>query len=165
MQDRILPLVKKRLILCTFLIVTETEVGAAHPFSGEKLSSVLTLYRYREDIENAIAQVNAITAYQGQGHTCGIHSQNDDHIMAVALATKTGRVMVNQNLNEGAGSLRNGLPYTLSLSCGTWGGNITTENINARHMINLTWVSRPIATRTLDETLLFSQHWNKYGQC
>jgi sulfoacetaldehyde dehydrogenase len=84
--------------------------------------------------------------------------------MALALGTKTGRVLVNQNLNEGAGSPRNGLPYTLSLSCGTWGGNITTENVNARHFINLTWVSRPIAARPIDEPSLFREHWDQYGK-
>jgi sulfoacetaldehyde dehydrogenase len=83
--------------------------------------------------------------------------------MALAFQTRTGRVMINQNLNEGAGSPRNGMPYTLSLSCGTWGGNITTENVNARHMVNLTWVSRPISPRSLDEAVLFAEHWQKYG--
>jgi sulfoacetaldehyde dehydrogenase len=80
------------------------------------------------------------------------------------MQTKTGRVMVNQSLNEGAGSPRNGLPYTLSLSCGTWGGNITTENVNARHMINLTWVSRPIQPRPIDENSLFEMHWQKHSR-
>jgi len=147
-----------------FLVVEEDSVGPDHPFSGEKLSVVLTLYRYEGGIENAVRLVNAITNYQGRGHTCGIHTRSDDHVMALALGTKTGRVLVNQNLNEGAGSLRNGLPYTLSLSCGTWGGNITTENVNARHLINLTWVSRPIAARLINEQSLFQEHWGRYGK-
>lgn len=149
---------------CGYLIVEETGTGPEFPFSGEKLSSVLALYKYSGEIDNAIDQVNAITDYQGQGHTCGIHSETEENIMAVALNTQTGRVMVNQNLNEGAGSPRNGLPYTLSLSCGTWGGNITTENVNARHMINETWVSRPVTPRTIDENSLFSEHWDKHGR-
>lgn len=149
---------------CTCLIVEESGAGPDHPFSGEKLSSVLALYQYDGGIGNAIKQVNAITDYQGQGHTCGIHTSNDENVMALAMSTKTARVMVNQNLNEGAGSPRNGMPYTLSLSCGTWGGNITTENVNARHMINLTWVSRPIQPRSLDEKALFDSHWQKYGR-
>jgi sulfoacetaldehyde dehydrogenase len=149
---------------CSCLIVEENGVGPEHPFSGEKLSPVLSLYRYAGGIDNAINQVNAITDYQGHGHTCGIHTLNDDHAMALAMQTKTGRVMVNQSLNEGAGSPRNGLPYTLSLSCGTWGGNITTENVNARHMINLTWVSRPIQPRPIDENSLFERHWQKYSR-
>jgi len=74
--------------------------------------------------------------------------------------------MVNQDLNEGAGSPRNGMPYTLSLSCGTWGGNITTENVNVRHFLNYTWVSRltdPNGTPGTDEAL-FADIWKKYGK-
>lgn len=147
-----------------FLVVEEDGVGPEHPFSGEKLSVVLALYRYDGAIGNAVERVNAITQYQGHGHTCGIHTRCDEHVMALALGTKTARVMVNQSLNEGAGSPRNGMPYTLSLSCGTWGGNITTENVNARHLVNLTWVSRPITARLVDEQALFREHWEIYGK-
>lgn len=150
----------------TFLIVKEDGVGPEHPFSGEKLSVVLALYRYEGSIQQAVDQVNAITGYQGLGHTCGIHTSEDSHVEALANGTRTARVMVNQNLNEGAGSPRNGMPYTLSLACGTWGGNITTENINAGHFINLTWVSRvthPDATPPNPERL-FASHWARYGQ-
>ncbi|HYE34317.1 aldehyde dehydrogenase family protein [Methylocaldum sp.] len=147
----------------SFLIVEETGVGYEHPFSGEKLSVVLALYRYAGGIESAIAHVNEITRYQGMGHTCGIHSQNEESILALAMQTKTGRVMVNQNLNEGAGSPRNGMPYTLSLSCGSWGGNITTENVNVRHFFNLTWVSRPVAPRSISVDSVFREHIAKYG--
>ena len=149
---------------CGFLMVEETGAGPEYPFSGEKLSSVLALYKYAGGIDQAIHLVNAIIDYQGQGHTCGIHSGSEENIAALAMKTKTGRVMVNQNLNEGAGSPRNGLPYTLSLSCGTWGGNITTENVNARHMINETWVSRPITPRNIDEESLFSEYRQKFGK-
>ena len=147
-----------------FLIVEEDGSGPDHPFSGEKLSVVLALYRYEGGIDNAVKQVNAITDYQGRGHTCGIHTRDDSHAMALAFGTRTARVMVNQNLNEGAGSPRNGLPYTLSLSCGTWGGNITTENVNARHLVNLTWVSRPIEPRFISEEALFREHWDAFGK-
>jgi len=147
-----------------FLVVEDDGVGPDHPFSGEKLSVVLTLYRYEGGIENAVRLVNAITNYQGRGHTCGIHTRSEEHVLTLAHGTKTGRVLVNQNLNEGAGSPRNGLPYTLSLSCGTWGGNITTENVNARHFINLTWVSHPIAARLINEQSLFRDHWDRYGR-
>jgi sulfoacetaldehyde dehydrogenase len=149
---------------CRFLVVEERGTGPEHPFSGEKLSVVLALYRYEGGIENAVGIVNAIIQYQGHGHTCGIHTRSDEHVMALALGTKTARVMVNQSLNEGAGSPRNGMPYTLSLSCGTWGGNITTENVNARHLVNLTWVSRPIAARQIDEQSLFKDYWDFFGK-
>ena len=150
----------------TFLVVEEDGVGPEHPFSGEKLCVVLALYRYRGAIQAAVDQVNAITAYQGLGHTCGIHTSSDAHVDALAFGTRTARVMVNQNLNEGAGSPRNGLPFTLSLACGTWGRNITTENINCRHFVNLTWVSRviPDAPPPPTDEELFSAHWAKHGK-
>jgi sulfoacetaldehyde dehydrogenase len=150
----------------SFLIVEEDGVGPSHPFSGEKLSVVLTFYRYSAgSIDDAIDLVNAITGYQGLGHTCGIHTANEAHVEALAMRTRTARVMVNQDLNEGAGSPRNGMPYTLSLSCGTWGGNITTENVNVRHFMNLTWVSRLVNPKGVPPTddALFAGHWAKHG--
>jgi sulfoacetaldehyde dehydrogenase len=149
---------------CPMLLVEETGAGPDHPFSGEKLSVVLALYRYEGGIGAATDVVNAITSYQGLGHTCGIHTSSDANVEQLALATRTARVLVNQNLNEGAGSPRNGLPFTLSLSCGTWGGNITTENVNARHFVNLTWVSRPIEPKTISEEALFAAHWQAHGR-
>ncbi len=148
----------------SFLLIEEAAVGKDHPFSGEKLSVVLTIYLYSDGIENAVDLVNKVTNYQGLGHTCGIHSTSEANIDYVAHNTKTARVMVNQNLNEGAGSPRNGLPYTLSLACGTWGGNITTENVNVRNFLNLTWVSRTIPPRTISEERLFEKYWNKFGK-
>ena len=147
----------------SFLMVEEDGTGPEHPFSGEKLSVVLSVYRYSGDIAQAVDIVNAITAYQGLGHTCGIHTTDDAHVDALAFGTRTARVLVNQNLNEGAGSARNGLPFTLSLSCGTWGGNITTENVNARHFVNLTWVSRTIPPHPVTDEDLFAVHWERYG--
>ncbi len=149
---------------CPMLLVEDDGTGPEHPFSGEKLSVVLAVYRYQGGISAAAELVNAITAYQGLGHTCGIHTSSDSNVDELARKTRTARVLVNQNLNEGAGSARNGLPVTLSLSCGTWGGNITTENVNARHFINLTWVSRPIAAKAISEDALFAGHWHKYGK-
>jgi sulfoacetaldehyde dehydrogenase len=149
---------------CPMLLVQDDGAGPDHPFSGEKLSVVLALYRYDGGIDAAADQVNAITSYQGLGHTCAIHTSSDANVDRLAMTTRTARVLVNQNLNEGAGSPRNGLPFTLSLSCGTWGGNITTENVNARHFVNLTWVSRPIPAHPVTEEELFAAHWRAHGR-
>ncbi|HTT55214.1 MAG TPA: aldehyde dehydrogenase family protein [Streptosporangiaceae bacterium] len=149
---------------CPMLLVEEDGTGPGHPFSGEKLSVVLAVYKYQGGIGAAAGLVNEITAYQGLGHTCGLHTSSDANVDELARRTRTARVLVNQNLNEGAGSVRNGLPFTLSLSCGTWGGNITTENVNARHFMNLTWVSRPIEPKVISEEALFAAHWNAYGR-
>ena len=73
----------------TFLIVEEDGTGPEHPFSGEKLSVVLALFRYAGGIDAAIDLVNRITGYQGLGHTCGIHTSSDANVEALAMRTKT----------------------------------------------------------------------------
>jgi sulfoacetaldehyde dehydrogenase len=129
----------------TFFIVPETGAGPDYPFSGEKLSVVMALYKVK-DIDTAIALTNEIQAYQGQGHSCGIYSSNDDNIMRLAFATKTSRVMVNQpQAASNSGNLWNGMRQTFSLGCGSWGGNGTNNNITWRDLINETWVSKPLA--------------------
>lgn len=128
-----------------FLIVPETGAGPDYPFSGEKLSMVMALYRVA-DIDAAIAKTNEIQAYQGQGHSCGLYSNSDENIMKLANATKTSRVMVNQPQSaSNSGNLWNGMRQTFSLGCGSWGGNGTNNNISWRDLINETWVSKPLA--------------------
>jgi len=140
-----------------FIMIEETGIGPDYPFSGEKLSVVLTLYKYKE-FHEAIDKVNEITSYQGKGHSCGIHSTNDEHIRELALKTYTSRVMVRQpQCLANSGAWTNGMPMTLSLGCGTWGGNISSENISWKHLLNTTWVSYPIPeTQPNDEELFGS---------
>lgn len=129
-----------------FLIVPETGAGPDYPFSGEKLTVTMALYKV-EDIDEAIEMTNRIQAYQGQGHSCGIYSNNDDNILKLALATRTSRVMVNQPQSaSNSGNLWNGMRQTFSLGCGSWGGNSINHNITWRDLINETWISRPLAT-------------------
>ncbi len=128
-----------------FFIVPETGAGPDYPFSGEKLSVVMTLYKAK-DIDDAIRLTNEIQAYQGQGHSCGIYSRSDENILKLANATKTSRVMVNQpQAASNSGNLWNGMRQTFSLGCGSWGGNSTNNNITWRDLINETWVSKPLA--------------------
>jgi len=128
-----------------FYIVPEDGFGPEHPFSGEKLSVIMALYRAK-DIDHAIQLTNDIQAYQGQGHSCGIYSQSDENIMKLADTTHTSRVMVNQpQAASNSGNLWNGMRQTFSLGCGSWGGNGTNHNISWRDLINETWVSKPLA--------------------
>ncbi len=128
-----------------FLIIPETGTGPDHPFSGEKMTVSMALYRAK-DIDDAIALTNRIQAYQGQGHSCGIYSQSDANIMKLANGTRTSRVMVNQPQSaSNSGNLWNGMRQTFSLGCGSWGGNGTNNNITWRDLINETWVSKPLA--------------------
>lgn len=129
-----------------FFIVPETGAGPDHPFSGEKMTVTMALYRAK-DIDEAIELTNRIQAYQGQGHSCGIYSQSDENIMKLAMATRTSRVMVNQpQAPSNSGNLWNGMRQTFSLGCGSWGGNGTNNNITWRDLINETWVSKPLKT-------------------
>ncbi len=128
-----------------FLIVPEENWGPDYPFSGEKLTVTMTLYRAR-DIDHAIEITNGVQAYQGRGHSCGIYSTSDENIMKLANATFTSRVMVNQPQSaSNSGNLWNGMRQTFSLGCGSWGGNSTNNNITWRDLINETWVSKPLA--------------------
>lgn len=129
-----------------FFIIPETGHGPDHPFSGEKMTVAMALYRAK-DIDEAIKLTNDIQSYQGQGHSCGIYSQSDANIMKLANATRTSRVMVNQPQSaSNSGNLWNGMRQTFSLGCGSWGGNGTNNNITWRDLINETWVSKPLAT-------------------
>ena len=128
----------------TFFIVPETCYGPEHPFSGEKLSVVLTVYKVK-NIDEAIALTNNVQAYQGSGHSCGIYSKNRDYIMNLAHATKTSRAIVNQPQGlSNSGNLWNGMRQTLSLGCGSWGGNATNNNITWCDLINESWVAFPL---------------------
>jgi sulfoacetaldehyde dehydrogenase len=128
-----------------FIIVPYDGVGPDYPFSGEKLSAVMAFYKVT-DINEAVALTNAIQEYQGMGHSCGIYSTSDDNIITLASGTKTSRVMVNQpQAPSNSGNLWNGMRQTFSLGCGSWGGNSTNENINWKHLVNITWVSKPLA--------------------
>lgn len=139
----------------TFFMVEETGIGPDYLFSGEKLSVVTTLYKYKE-FKEAIDKVNAITNYHGRGHSCGIHSFNQDRIEELSLKTKTSRVMVRQpQCLANSGAWTNGMPMTLTLGCGTWGGNISSENINWKQLINITWVSSPIEDNMPTDEELF----------
>ena len=128
-----------------FLIVPETGTGPDYPFSGEKLTVTMALYKVR-NIDEAIELTNSIQAYQGQGHSCGIYSYNEHNIMKLAMATRTSRVMVNQpQAASNSGNVWNGMRQTFSLGCGSWGGNGINHNITWRDLINETWVSKPLA--------------------
>jgi sulfoacetaldehyde dehydrogenase len=128
----------------SFFIVPETGFGPEFPFSGEKLSVTMALYKAK-DIDEAIELTNGIQGYQGRGHSCGIYSTSDENIMKLADQTYTSRVMVNQPQSaSNSGNLWNGMRQTFSLGCGSWGGNATNSNISWRDLINETWVSKPL---------------------
>ena len=142
----------------TFLIVPETSIGRQHPFSTEKLGPVLAVFKYEGEFEHALEKVRAIFNTAGRGHSCGIYSFDDAHIHRLALMAPVSRIMVRQiQSRSNAGTFTNGMPMTSSLGCGTWGGNVTNENISLKHYMNVTWVSRPIPEDRPTDQELFGE--------
>jgi sulfoacetaldehyde dehydrogenase len=147
-----------------FLMVEEEGIGVAFPFSGEKLSPVLTVYRFR-DFEDAIGKVNRILEVQGRGHSCGIHTKDEDHVAKLAHAVKVARVLVNQAHCIGnGGDFSNGLSFTLSMGAGTWGGNSTCDNITYKHLLNITRISRVIKAKIPTEEEMWGDYLRRYGK-
>ena len=143
----------------TFIIVNEDHIGKAHRFSGEKLSPVLAIFKY-SGFDRLLTMVSEIFEVGGKGHSVGIASFDDDHIHRLASMAPVSRIMVRQpNVRGNAGSFTNGMPQTASLGCGTWGGNITSENISVKHYMNTTWVSRPIPEDKPDEREILGEFY------
>jgi sulfoacetaldehyde dehydrogenase len=138
--------------------------GEAHPFSGEKLSPVLTLYTAR-DFEDAKRIVGRIYAFQGAGHSVGLHGTLAERALDLGLHLPVSRVIVNQaHCIATGGSFDNGLPFSLSMGCGTWGKNNFSDNMNYRHYLNITRISRPIAERVPTEEEVFGALFARYGR-
>ncbi len=145
-----------------FLMVeNQGQIGPQHKFSKEKLTTLMALYHF-ETFDDALETVSQIYNTGGKGHSCGIYSHNDDHIDRLARLAPVSRMMVRQPQSKAnAGAWTNGMPMTSSLGCGIWGGNITNENVTMKHMMNYTWVSRPIPEDRPSEPDLFGEF---YGQ-
>lgn len=144
-----------------FIIVKGDGIGKEYPFSGEKLTTLLAVYKYEGEFENALNMMRGIYEVGGKGHSCGIYSFNNDHIHRLGLAAPVSRIMVRQPQSKAnAGSFTNGMPMTSSLGCGTWGGNVVSENVNLKHYMNYTWVSKPIPEDKPSDEELFGEYYD-----
>lgn len=133
-------------------------------FSEEKLCPVLTLWKYKT-FDEAVDILVRLTTVSGTGHSCGIHTNTQAYIERLGLEMKTSRIMVNQpQAPANGGNFFNGMPSTTTLGCGTWGGNITTENINYKHFLNLTWVSKLIPVVKPSDDEMWGEFFGKYGK-
>lgn len=144
-----------------FIIVIGDGIGKQHLFSGEKLTTLLAIHKYTGDFDNALKAVQAIYEVGGKGHSVGIYSFNEEHIHKLALMAPVSRIMVRQPQSKAnAGSFTNGMPMTSSLGCGTWGGNIVSENVHLKHYLNTTWVSSPIPEDKPSDAELFGEFYD-----
>ena len=147
-----------------FLVEDGLTVGKDSPFSDEKLSLALTVYRAK-DFAAAKAHVQNVLDFVGMGHSVGIHTKDQAHATELAEDLRVVRVLVNQAHTFGnGGSFDNGLNFTLTMGCGTWAGNSISENLNYKHFINITHLVRTIPEDKPSEDDLFGAYWDKYGK-
>ena len=124
------------------LLVKETGVGDDYPFSKEKLSPILTYYTVK-DKEEGIDLAEKLIEYGGMGHSAVIHSENRETILEFSERVKAGRVIVNSPSTHGAiGDIYNTNMPSLTLGCGTFGGNSTTDNVSSVNLINIKRVAK-----------------------
>jgi sulfoacetaldehyde dehydrogenase len=143
-----------------FIFVHGDGIGKQHPFSSEKLTTLLAVYKY-QGFDQALEMMRGIYEVGGKGHSCGIYSFNPDHIHRLAMAAPVSRIMVRQPQSKAnAGAFNNGMPMTSSLGCGTWGGNVVSENVHLKHYMNTTWVSVPIKEDKPSDAELFGSFYD-----
>jgi sulfoacetaldehyde dehydrogenase len=160
---RLAGLTRPATLAAQFLMVEESGTGRGHPFSGEKLSPVLAVYRAR-DFDAAVAVAAAVYDYQGKGHSVGLHTRVDAQALRLGVELPVARVIVNQaHCIATGGSYDNGLPFSLSMGCGTWGRNSFSDNMNYRHFLNITRISRVIPAREPSEQDLFGAYVARHG--
>ncbi len=145
----------------SFVLVEEPNPGPERPLTGEKLSLVLTVYR-AADFDDAIDIAEQVLDVQGVGHSCGVHTADPERAHQLARRLPVVRVLVNQAHTFGnGGSFDNGLPFTLTMGCGTWAGNSISENLQAAHFLNKTHVVRTIPVDEPTEAELFGPLWDQ----
>ena len=118
------------------LIAPLNGVGRDYPLSIEKLAPVLSWYVVKDWLEGCERCIQVLR-YGGMGHTMSIHSQSEDVILQFGLKKPAFRICVNTPTTHGSIGLTTGLDPALTLGCGGWGGNITSDNISPRHLLNI----------------------------
>ncbi len=126
------------------LIAPLEGVGRDYPLSIEKLCPVLSYYVVR-DWREGCERCKQILRYGGMGHTMSIHSQNEQVILEFGLKKPAFRIIVNSPTTHGSIGLTTGLDPAMTLGCGGYGGNITSDNISPRHLLNVKRLAYEIA--------------------
>jgi acetaldehyde dehydrogenase/alcohol dehydrogenase len=121
---------------------SDPEELASHPLVREKLMPVLGLVR-SPSVQHALEICELVTEHGGLGHTSAVYATDEDVVRRFAERIRTGRILVNAPTAVGAlGGVYNSMTPTFSLGCGTWGGSVTTDNVNYRNLLNVKTVSR-----------------------
>ena len=131
------------------ILVPADGAGASDLLAKEKLCPVVAILAY-DSFEDAIAKAKANLLVEGAGHSAALHSHDEANIRAMGLGLPISRLVVNQTSSLTAGgSLSNGFAPTTTLGCGSWGGNSISENLDYKHLMNVSRVGRVIAHRSI----------------
>ncbi|MGI9106071.1 MAG: aldehyde dehydrogenase family protein [Pyrinomonadaceae bacterium] len=131
-------------------------VGREHPLSMEKLSPILAFY-VEDGVERGAARCFEILSYGGMGHTAGIHTGSRDVAKAYGMEMPASRVVVNTPTTHGAIGFSTALPPSMTLGCGSWGGNVTSDNISPLHLMDIKRVAfetRPVKSARPAQTAM-----------
>ncbi|MDT7604880.1 MAG: hypothetical protein QOF61_2877 [Acidobacteriota bacterium] len=118
------------------LMVDVGGVGREHPLSMEKLSPILAFY-VEDGVERGAARCFEILSYGGMGHTAGVHTRSREVAIAYGREMPASRVVVNTPTTHGAIGFSTALPPSMTLGCGSWGGNVTSDNISPLHLMDI----------------------------
>jgi sulfoacetaldehyde dehydrogenase len=147
-----------------FIMVMGTKAGPEDRFSGEKISPVLTVWKWTEFSE-MVERMGEMLRFSGEGHSASIHSTSDERLVELATKANVGRVNCRMpHAAANSGSWFNGNPTTDTLGSGSWAGNMTSDNINFEHFLNYTWLSEPIPEYIPTDEELFGDYLSKYGR-
>ena len=124
-------------------------VGRDFPLSMEKLSPILAFY-VEDGIERGAARCNEVLHYGGMGHTAGVHTRSREAAIRYGAEMPASRVTVNTPTTHGAIGFSTALPPSMTLGCGSWGGNVTSDNVSPLHLMDIKRVAfetRPVASK------------------
>ncbi len=147
-----------------FLMVIGEKVGAEDRFSGEKISPVLTVWKW-DDFNEILERLDRILKFSGEGHSVSIHTEDDDQRVKLAISANVGRVVCNfPHAHANSGGWDCGLPVTDTLGGGSWAGNISSTNINWSHFLNYTLLAIPKEKYVPTDEEIFGEYLEKYGR-
>jgi len=147
-----------------FLMVVGEKIGPEDRFSGEKISLVLTVWKWT-DFDEMLDRLEKILKFSGEGHSASIHTENDEQRVKLALRANVGRIVCNMpHAHANSGGWNTGLPTTDTLGCGSWAGNIFSGNINWENFLNYTLLSIPKEEFIPTAEDLCAQYLQRWGR-
>ena len=121
--------------------------GTADILAKEKLCPVVAILPYKS-FQEAVSKAKANLLVEGAGHSAAVHSNNEEHIRSAGVQLPISRLVVNQtSATTAGGSLTNGFAPTTTLGCGSWGGNSISENLDYKHLMNVSRIGKVITNK------------------